>query len=71
MTTYTTKKDDVLDEVVSRFYKGLKGATERVLEANRGLHLADYGVFLPQGLTIIFPALEQKSADKQMTRLWE
>lgn len=52
--TYTTRENDVLDEIVWRFYgRQDNGLLEAVLEANRGL--ADYGPELPTGLTIIMP----------------
>ena len=52
--TYTTRENDVLDEIVWRYYGAQdNGLLEAVLEANRGL--ADYGQELPTGLTITLP----------------
>lgn len=52
--TYTTRENDVLDEIVWRFYgRQDNGLLESILEANRGL--ADYGPELPTGLTITMP----------------
>jgi phage tail protein X len=52
--TYTTRENDVLDEIVWRYYGSQdNGLLESVLEANRGL--ADYGPQLPTGLTITMP----------------
>lgn len=52
--TYTTRENDVLDEIVWRFYgRQDNGLLESVLEANRGL--ADYGPELPTGLMITIP----------------
>jgi phage tail protein X len=52
---YTTRDNDVLDEVVWRYYgRQDNGLAESVLEANRGL--ADYGQELPAGLEIVMPA---------------
>jgi phage tail protein X len=54
-TIYTTRENDVLDEVVWRYYgRQDSGLVETVLEANRGL--ADYGPELPAGLEIVMPA---------------
>jgi phage tail protein X len=51
---YTTRENDVLDEVVRRYYdRQDNGLVEAVLEANRGL--ADYGPTLPAGLEITMP----------------
>lgn len=51
---YTTRENDVLDEIVWRFYgRQDNGLLESVLEANRGL--ADYGPELPTGLMIAMP----------------
>jgi phage tail protein X len=52
--TYTTRENDVLDEIVWRYYGAQdNGLVESVLEANRGL--ADYGQELPTGLKITLP----------------
>ncbi len=52
--TYTTRDNDVLDQVVWRFYgRQDNRLVEIVLEANRGL--ADYGPEMPAGLTITLP----------------
>lgn len=52
--TYTTRENDVLDEIVWRYYGAQDNRLlEAVLEANRGL--ADYEPELPTGLTITMP----------------
>jgi phage tail protein X len=52
--TYETRQNDVLDEVVWRYYGSQENKlVEVVLEANRGL--ADYGSQLPPGLLITLP----------------
>lgn len=52
--TYTTRTNDVLDQIVWRYYgRQDDGLVEAVLEANRGL--ADYGPELPAGLVITMP----------------
>jgi phage tail protein X len=52
--TYETRENDVLDEVVWRYYGSQDNKlVEVVLEANRGL--ADYGPQLPSGLLITLP----------------
>jgi phage tail protein X len=68
MTTYATKQNDVLDDVVFRFYGGTDNRiVETVLEANPGL--SDFGPVLPAGLTVKLP--ERPTAAKAtITRLW-
>lgn len=52
--TYTTRENDVLDEIVWRHYgRQDNGLVESVLESNRGL--ADYGPELPAGLFLTLP----------------
>ncbi len=52
--TYETRENDVLDEVVWRYYgRQDNGLVEAVLEANRGL--AEFGPLLPAALEIILP----------------
>jgi phage tail protein X len=52
--TYETRENDVLDEVVWRYYGSQDNKlVEVVLETNRGL--ADYGPQLPSGLLITLP----------------
>ena len=70
MTTYTTKQDDVLDDVVFRYYGATAGVVEAVLEANRALDLGQYEL-IPAGLVIEFPEVDPPAADPQPTRLWE
>jgi len=51
---YTTRSNDVLDEIVWRYYDQQdNGLVEAVLEANRGL--ANYGPRLPAGIEITMP----------------
>lgn len=68
--TYLTRQDDILDDVVFRYY----GDTERrivetVLEANRGL--ADCGPVLPAGLAITLPDRAPEKPAETLTRLWD
>ena len=63
--TYTTRENDVLDEIVWRFYgRQDNGLVESVLEANRGL--ADYGPKLPTGLTITLPDAPTPEPSKRL-----
>lgn len=51
---YTTRENDVLDEVVWRYYgRQDSGLVESVLEANR--NLADAGPILPAGIELVMP----------------
>lgn len=71
MITYTTKQGDVLDAVVHRYHGTTAGAVEEVLEANRGLGLADYGPVLPAGLVIQLPEMRKAEEMTTLTRLWD
>jgi phage tail protein X len=70
MMTYTTKQNDVLDDVVFRVYGSTSGIVEQVLESNRALDLGQYDR-LPAGLVIVFPDIEPPNTTPQPTRLWE
>ena len=66
--TYTTKQDDVLDDVIHRYYGDTSnGIVELVLESNRGL--ADFGPILDAGIVIQLPA-RPAAAKKTLQRLW-
>lgn len=66
---YVTRQNDILDDVVHRYYGDLSGrAVERVLEANPGL--ADLGPVLPAGVTVALPD-KPVEATKTLTRLWD
>lgn len=68
IATYTTKQNDVLDDVVARFYGDTKNRiVEIVLEANRGL--ADLGPVLPAGVIITLPDRPAVTASP-LKRLW-
>lgn len=63
--TYTTRENDVLDEIVWRYYgRQDNGLVESVLEANRGL--ADYGPQLPPEITITLPDAPQPEPSKRL-----
>lgn len=68
---YLTKQNDMLDDVVHRYYGGTDNdAVERVLEANRGL--ADYGPLLPEGVIITLPdAPAATSSAPKLQTLWD
>ena len=66
---YLTRQNDVLDDVVFRFYGDTdRRIVETVLEANRGL--ADHGPVLPAGVSIELPEREP-AATETLTRLWD
>lgn len=66
---YLTRQNDILDDVVSRYYGDLDNrSVETVLEANRGL--ADHGPVLPAGLTITLPDRAPVQETKQLKTLW-
>lgn len=67
--TYRSKQNDVLDDVVFRFYGDTANRiVEIVLEANPGL--ADLGPVLPAGVDIELPD-RPATAAKTITRLWD
>jgi phage tail protein X len=69
---YLTKQNDILDDVVFRFYGDTDGGiAERVLEANREIGLADHGPILPAGITINLPERVTEQAAKTITKLWD
>lgn len=52
--TYTTRENDVLDEIVWRYYgRQDSGLVEAVLESNR--NIADAGPLLPPGIVLTMP----------------
>lgn len=66
---YITRQNDILDDVVFRYYGDLDNrAVETVLEANRGL--ADYGPALPAGLLITLPDRAPVQETKKLQTLW-
>lgn len=67
--TYKTREGDLVDDIVWRYY-GTRGglATERVLEANKGL--ADLGPVLPAGVLLTLPGLPKPATTKGV-RLWD
>jgi phage tail protein X len=70
MMTYTTKQNDVLDDVVFRVYGSTAGIVEQVLESNRPLDLGQYDK-LPAGLVLSLPEVQPVTTTPQPTRLWE
>jgi phage tail protein X len=69
---YLTRQNDILDDVVSRYYGDTdRGIVERVLEANRSIGLADYGPVLPAGLTITLPDRDPDPPAETLKRLWD
>lgn len=67
--TYETRQNDVLDDVVFRFYGDTENRiVETVLEANPGL--ADLGPVLPAGVLIELPE-RPATASRTLTRLWD
>lgn len=66
--TYTNKQNDVLDDVVARFYGDTRNRiVELVLEANPGL--ADLGPVLPAGVVVNLPDRPAVTASP-LKRLW-
>lgn len=55
---YITRENEMLDYVCFKHYGYSSGAVEIVLEENPGL--ADYGSFLPAGLKIRLPTIQEQ-----------
>lgn len=69
MTTYTTRDNDLLDEVCRAFYGREAGAVEAVLEANPGL--ADLGPVLPANTKVTLPDLPRPLETIETLKLWD
>jgi phage tail protein X len=67
-TQYVTKQPEMLDYIAFKAYGKSVGATEAIYAANPGL--ADYGPFLPPGLTIVLPDLSSDAPQLQTVKLW-
>lgn len=62
---YTTRENDVLDEVVWRYYgRQDSGLVEAVLEANR--NIADAGPLLPPGIALTMPEAPAPTPAKRL-----
>lgn len=69
---YLTRQNDVLDDVVFRYYGDTdRRIVETVLEANRGLGLADFGPLLPAGLLITLPDRNPEAPAATLQKLWD
>jgi phage tail protein X len=70
MTTYyTAKENEMLDYICWRHYGSTEGGiVESVLETNTGL--AEYGSFLPAGLKIKLPEIQQP-LKKSTLKIWK
>lgn len=66
--TYVTAQGDMLDALAQRFYGVSFGATEAILQANRGL--SDQPPMLPENLVIILPDAPA-AAPKASINLWD
>ena len=66
---YITKQDDELDAICFLFYGKTRGTVEAVLDANR--ELAKYLPLIPEGQTIILPALPSEAPETPAAvKLW-
>jgi phage tail protein X len=68
-TQYVTKQPDMVDDIAFHVYGKSDGATEAIYAANPGL--ADYGPFLPPGVTITLPDLSSDAPQLQTVKLWD
>lgn len=65
---YITRENEMLDYICFKHYGYSSGSVEIVLEENHGL--ADYGSFLPEGLKIRLPII-QEQLKKSKLKVWE
>ncbi|BFD48241.1 MAG: tail protein X [Wolbachia endosymbiont of Sergentomyia squamirostris] len=65
---YITRENEMLDQICWKHYGYSSGAVEIVLEENPGI--ADYGSFLPAGLKIRLPTI-QEQLKKSKLKVWE
>ncbi|WP_174516834.1 MULTISPECIES: tail protein X [unclassified Wolbachia] len=65
---YITRENEMLDYICFKHYGYSSGAVEIVLEENPGL--VDYGSFLPAGLKIRLPRI-QEQLKKSKLKVWE
>ncbi|MFP3019912.1 MULTISPECIES: tail protein X [unclassified Wolbachia] len=65
---YIAQENEMLDYICFKHYGHSSGAVEIVLEENPGL--ADYGSFLPAGLKIKLPTI-QEQLKKSKLKVWE
>jgi phage tail protein X len=65
---YRTKHKEMLDAICHKYYKGRKGATEAVLNANPGL--AKLGPVIPDHTEIFLPDLSPPENDGPVS-LWD
>ncbi len=68
MAQYVTREDDMVDRIVREQYGAETPYTESVLAANPGL--AQKGPYLPAGLVIDLPELEQQPT-VEVVKLWD
>lgn len=69
---YQTRQNDVLDDVVARYYGDTdRRIVETVLEANRALDLGAIGPHLPAGLAIVLPDRDPAPPAATLTQLWD
>ncbi|MDN5622049.1 MAG: tail protein X [Acinetobacter sp.] len=67
--TVTAVQNDTIDSICWRYYGRSSGVVEAVLEANP--NLADVGVFLPIGTSLILPDIDSPQQTKQTIQLWD
>lgn len=68
MIVYLTKENEMLDLICWRHYGFTDGVVELVLETNPSL--AEYGSFLPAGLKIKLPVI-QEPLKRSTLKIWE
>lgn len=64
---YTSKEHEMIDLICWNHYGFTEGVVELVLESNPGL--AEYGSFLPVGLKIKLPKIQQP-LKKSTLKIW-
>lgn len=67
--TITAIQNDTIDSICWRYYGRSAGVVEKVLEANS--QLADIGVILPIGTSVILPDIDTPQQTRQTIQLWD
>lgn len=67
---YRAAEGETVDQICRQYYGFSNGSVEEVYEANRGL--ADHGPFLPAGLVITLPDMQESEQEAEVNRsVWD
>ena len=66
---YRTSAGDTVDEICFKHYGTTAGTVEAVLEANQ--NLADHGIILDAGISIVLPEITVEEGRVERVSLWD